>query len=222
MGGIFNLIKNLGRAGDAKAQKAADEIDSKNSVEFAKQDIGRMKKDLATCNENIGTIKGELAILKDKIKGIKLEIKKHDEDAKALADTNEALAVKHCEASESMESQLEPLEIARKTQEDLLADQIKTKEELKSAVQQAEADMVTLKAMNDAANANEKLAKINVGSSTSALSEFQRRKEEAKKRLIRAQAIKEESSGGDSLQEETNAALGLSGGASRLARLKAK
>ena len=220
--GLMNLIKNAGRAADAKAQKGADAIERENSVEFGKQDVAQMKADLGSINNNIGTIKGEIAVLKDKVKGIKDQIKKHESDAAELdAAGNEKLAIKHCEAAEALESQLEPLEMALKQQTSLLEDQMKAKEEMKRNVQQAEADLMTLKAMEDAATANEKLATINTSSSSSALASFRQRKEDAKKRLVKAQALKEESSAEDSLDSETAAALGHSGGKSRLEKLRA-
>jgi len=223
MGGFFNLFKNLGRVSDAKAQKAADSIESENTVEFGKQDIAKMKDNLAKCNSNIGSLKGEIAILEDKIKSINSEIKKHDEDAKSLDEAGKTdLATKHCEASELLESQLESLNLALATQKDLLKEQIKSKDELKTTIMQSENKLVTLKAMRDAAVANENLAKISTTTGTNVLADFNRREEEAKKRLIRSQSIKEESSDKDDLKVETEKALGRSGGLSRLEKLRGK
>lgn len=223
MGGFFNLFKNMGRVSDAKAQKAADAIESENSVEFGKQDISKMKNELAKCNSNIGTLKGEIAVLEEKIKGIKSDIIKHDEDAKALDLAGKTdLAAKHCEISDTLEGQVASLDLALITQKDLLKEQIKSKEELKTTITLSENKLVTLKAMRDAAIANENLAKISTSSGTNALTDFNRREEEAKKRLIRSQSIKEESSDKDDLKTETEKALGRSGSLSRLERLRAK
>jgi len=223
MKGLKNWFKNMGKVADAKAQEAADNIESEHSVEFGKQDIDKMRMELNNVNENIGTVKAEVAILKDKVKGIEEEIKKHDDDAVALDGAGKAsLAEKHCEASEMLEKQLEPLKLSLKTQKDLLDQQISTKEQLKSALQQSEAELVTLKAMTDAAKANEKLSSIDTGSGLNALASFEKRKEEAKKRLIKSQVIKEESGPDTSLADETAKALGNSGASSRLARLKNK
>lgn len=221
MGGFLSVFKNLGRAADAKAQEKADKIESEHSVAFGKQDVVKMQGELAKVNENIGTVKGEMAVLDDKIKGIRAEIKKHDSDAAALSESgNDKLAMQHCDASERLESQLEPLELALKTQKETLDEQISAKEELKSACMQAESDLVTLKAMDDAAKANEKLTTINTSTGTSAVADFAKRKEEAKKRLIRSRSIKEESRGTDGdLAKETTAALG-GGSSARLERLK--
>lgn len=223
MKGLFNVFKNMGRAADAKAQETANNIESEHSVAFGKQDVEKMNGELAKVNGNIGTMKGEIAVNEDKIKGVKAEIKKHETDAAALLEGNEPLALKHCEAADRLSSQLEPLELALQTQKETLQEQISAKEELKSAVMQAESDLVTLKAMDDAAKANEKLVTVNTDTSTSAVADFARRKEEAKKRLIRSRSIKEESRGTDGdLAKETAAALGTGGGASRLEMLKAK
>jgi len=223
MGGFFNLFKNLGRASDAKAQKVADVIDDKNSVEFAKQDVEKMRKQLADCNSNIGTLKGEISVNESRINDLKLQIKKHDEDAVALdLAGKQDLAAKHCEAAEIIESQIKSLETALQTHKDVLGDQIKSKEELKSALLQSESEIVSLKAMRDAAEANRNLTQISTSSGTSALADLKRRREAAEKDLIKSRAIKEESSNKDSLSDETEKALGRSGGLSRLERLKAK
>ena len=223
MGGFFNLFKNLGRASDAKAQKVADVIDGKNSVEFAKQDVEKMRTQLAACNSNIGTLKGEISINEGKIKDLKLQIKKHDEDAKALdLAGKQGLAVKHCEAAEVIEGQVKSFEIALKTHKDVLEDQIKSKEELKSALQQAEAEIVSLKAMRDAAEANRNLTQISTSSGTSALADLKRRRESAERDMISSKAIKEASSDKDNLKDETEKALGRSGGSSRLEKLRNK
>lgn len=221
MGGLFNIFKNMGRAADAKAQEKADEIESANSVAFGKQDIAKMNVELGKVNENIGTLKGEIAVNEDKIKGIRAEIKKHESDAAALAEDNEALALKHCEAAERLEGQLEPLTMALDVQKETLAEQISAKDELKTAQMQAESDLVTLKAMDDAAKANEKLVKINTGSGTSAVADFAKRKEDAKKRLVKSRAMKE-GGGDDDLAKQTAAALGGSSAKDRLAKLQAK
>jgi len=223
MGGFFNLFKNLGRASDAKAQKVADVIDDKNSVEFAKQDVEKMRTQLAACNSNIGTLKGEISVNESRIKDLKLQIKKHDEDAKALdLAGKQGLAVKHCEAAEVIEGQVKSFEIALKTHKDVLEDQIKSKEELKSALQQAEAEIVSLKAMRDAAEANRNLTQISTSSGTSALADLKRRRESAERDMISSKAIKEASSDKDNLKDETEKALGRSGGSSRLEKLRNK
>jgi len=222
MSGIFNIFKNMGRVADGKAQEKADDIEAKNSVTFGKQDVAKMNVELGKVNENIGTMKGEIAVLEDKVQGIKREIKKHESDATELAADNEGLALKHCEAAERLEGQLEPLAAALTVQKETLAEQQSAKEQLKSNVMQAESDLVTLKAMSDAASANEKLVTVNTSGSTSAVADFAKRKEDMKKRLIKSRAMKEGSDGQDDLAKETAAALGNSGAASRLAKLQAK
>jgi len=223
MGGIFSLFKNLGRSADAIAQKEADKIASDNSVEFGKQDISKIESDVAQVKGNIGTIKGEIAILRDKLESINGQIKKHDEDALALSEKkNDELALQHSNAAESLEAQVSSLKIALETQETLLKEQMQTRTELESALQQAKTDLITIKAMTDAAAANEKLAGVSSSSGENALTAFKQRQEDAKKRLIRSKELKENTSADSSLEQETAKALGKSGGADRLARLKAK
>lgn len=221
--GLGNLFKNIGKAASAKAQNAADKIDAEHSVDFAKQEIQQMKDDLGAVIGNIGSIKGEYAVLQDKIKGLKADVKKHEEDAKDLSESgNDKLALAHCEAIEKIEPQLEALNMAAKQQKDLLDDQIGSKDELKNAIDQAEAQLITLKAMEDVTSANEKITKIGPASTSSAMQRFAERQEEAKKRLTRSQAIKDESKGDTSLEDETKKALGKSAAADRLAKLKGK
>lgn len=224
-GGIAKLVKNIGRSADAKASAAADKIDKKNSVEFGKQEVSQMKEDLGKTNENIGSLKGEIIILKEKIKETRARIKKHEEDATELdASGKEALALKHCEQVDILMGQVEPLQLTLKQQEDLLEQQQQNKEKLKKAVQEVESDLMVMKSMRDVTNANAKLSTISTGSNQSALNKFKERKEAMKKDMLKSQAIREESEAdsGDSLEAETNAALGTGGASSTLERLRAK
>ena len=221
--GFLNLFKNIGKTVDAKIQEQADKIEAANAVEFGKQDVSKMKEELGKINSNIGSIKGEIAVLKDKVSDVKSQVKKHEEDATALdAAGKEDLALKHCEAADRLSGQLEAFDEALKTQKGLLEDQIAARDEMKAAIDEAESDLVTMKAMKDVATANENLIKINKDTGTSAVASFKKRKEEMKKRMIKSKAMKEESGGGSSLEEETAKALGKSGGLSRLEKLRAK
>ena len=219
--GFLNLFKKIGKAVDAKADKAAEQIENANAVEFSKQDITQMKNDLATVNGNIGSIKGEIHVLEQKIKDMKDQMSKHERDAVALDSAGKSeLAVQNCDAADRIERQIAPLEIALDMQKNLLRDQISARDELKTSVDEAEADLISIKAMADVASANEKLTQINTDSGTSAIASFKTRKEEMQKRMIKAQAMKDETTGATSLARETEKALGA-GGSSRLDRLRA-
>ncbi|MDD5649805.1 MAG: PspA/IM30 family protein [Candidatus Nanoarchaeia archaeon] len=219
-GGFFSLFTNIGKVADARAQKAADGIAAEHAVDFGKQDLAQLRSDIDKVKGNIGSIKGEIAILEDKKHDFENQIKKHDDDAKALmAAKNEQLAEQHCLAAESLEKQVTSIEEALKVQRGLLEEQQATRRDLENALQQAETDLVTLKAMTDAASANEKLATITSNSGASALSSFNTRKEEARKRLIKSQTMKE-SGTSESLENQTRQALGTSGVSARMARLK--
>jgi len=221
--GFLKLFKNIGRAADAKADEGAQAIENANMVAFGKQDIEKMRNDVRTIKGNIGSIKAEIAVLEDKIKGIKSAMKKHEDDAVALMEAGqETLAEQHAAAIGPLEEQVTTLTEALRSQNDILADQIKNKNELAAAVQQAEADLVTIKAMDDAAKANQNLAQISTSSGTSALAAFKERKDAAKKNFIKSKAMKEDDSAESSLDDATAAALGTSSGKSRLAALMAK
>lgn len=223
MGGFLNLFRNVGKAASAKAQKEADAIEDANAVEFGKQDIEQMNADLRMIKGNIGSVKGEIAILEDKVKGLKSDVAKHDADALSLSEAGQDdLAEQHATKAASIEKQIASLETALQTQREVLEGQIKNKNELQASLDQAGADLVTIKAMTDAAKANENLAKVSTSSGTSALAAFQERQEAAKKRLIKSQALKEEGSADTSLEAATAAALGNSTAKNRLAQLKAK
>lgn len=223
MGGFFNLFKNIGKAADAKAQKAAEQIEEKNAVEFGKQDVSQMKNDLKQVKLNIGTIKGEIATIKDNLEGVEAQIKKHDEDARALmAAGKESLAEQHAEKAELLEPQAKTLKAALETQTNLLEKQQETKRKLEMNLQQAEAELVTLKALTDAASANEKLASISTASGSNAVSAFKERTENARKRLIKSEAMVDDSDSSSDLEKATAEALGTGGAKSRLARLMEK
>lgn len=221
--GFKNLFKNFGRVADAKAQQAADKIEEDHAVEFGQQDIAQMKNDIRTIKGNIGSIKGEIAVLEDKKKGVQSAIDKHTADATSLAEAGQTeLAEQHMQKVITLEGQIDTFQAAIDTQNGILQDQIKNKNELQQAIDQAEADLVTTKAMVDATRANENLAKVSTSSGTSALAAFNERKEAAKKRLIKSQALKEEGSGDDSLEAQTAKALGNTQAKDRLAALLAK
>jgi phage shock protein A len=217
------LFKNVGKAIDAKADEKASKIAEENMVEFGKQDIQQMESDLRTIKNNIGSIKGEIVVLEDNLKDIKNKIEKHDSDALALSETGKNdLAEQHVSMSISLEKQAESLSQALESQKSVLNEQIKNKNDLASSLQQAQADLVTIKAMTDAAKANEKLAQVSTASGTNALASFRERQEAAKKRLIKSQSLKEENSCDSDLEKATNDALGSSVVKDRLAMLKSK
>jgi phage shock protein A len=219
--GFMNLFKNIRRSADAKAQEMAEQIEADNVVEFGKQDIAKMKTDLQVIRRNIGSIKGEIAVLEDKEKGIMAQIKKHDEDALALSEAKqEDLANQHAEAAVALESQLESFREALKKQRSLLDEQLKNKMEFEKVIQQAEANLVTIKALDDVTRANENLAQISTSSGTNALAAFKEREEMARKRFHQSQAMKEENSTDNSLAAETAKVLGKSAAKDRLARLQ--
>lgn len=219
----MNLFKNAGRAASAGAQKKADAIEEANAVEFGKQDIEKMKTDVRTIKGNIGSVKGEIAVLEDKVKNLQSAVKKHQDNALELDDAGQSdLAEQHMNKASTLEVQIENLTVAINTQKTVLDDQIKNKNELQAAIDQADADLVTTKAMVDAAKANENLAKVSTSSGTSALAAFKERQENAKKRLIKSQALKEEGSADTSLEAETAKALGSSKAKSKLDELRAK
>lgn len=223
MGGFLNLFKNIKKSADASAQKAADKLDEKNAVEFAKQDIEKAKGDLRTIKGNIGTIKGEIATIQDNLDSVEAQIKKHDEDAQALMNAGkEALAEQHAEKAEVLEPQAKSLRTALDTQKTLLAKQQETKRKLEMNLQQMESESVTLKALNDAASANEKLATISTATGSNAVSSFKERTERARKRLIKSEAIADDSNENTDLEKATEEALGTGGAKARLERLKNK
>lgn len=222
MGGFFNWFKNVGKSVDAKAQAQADKIEEENAVEFAKQDIVQMKQDLNSVKNNIGSIKGEVAVLENKIDDLTAKIKKHDSDAEELIKANmENLAEEHVEKAELLEKQVNSLKSALVMQKEVLEEQIDAKETLERAVTEAETSLTTLKAMTDAAKANEKLVQISSSSTTSATNSLKTRLENAEKKLIRSRSMVEGNEE-ESLEEKTQKALGKSGSSIRLERIKSK
>lgn len=219
--GFKNFFKNLGKAAQAKADQASERIEMDNAAEFSKQDIAKLKDDLATINGNLGSVKGEIHVLEGKTKSIRAKIEKHEADAIALNEAgNEELAIANCNEADRLEKQIEPLESALTLQRNLLADQKASRDELQAAISDAEADLVSIQAMADVATANEKLTAISTDSGTSALASLNARKEAMEKRMIKTAAVKDETSGANSVEAQTAKAL-AGGGSSRLARLTA-
>lgn len=221
--GLGKFFKNLFRAADAKIDQAAEKIENENAVEFGKQDIEEMQKELLKCTDNIGTIKAEVIDLEDKIKDITEKIEKHESAAEELdAAGNEELAVKNCEAADRLERQKESLTEALNMQKSLIEDQQEAREELKQAILEMESELTEIKAMNNVTAVNAKLAEINTDGSSSALANFRARKDAAKKKMNKAKTIKEEAGSASSLEAQTEKALKKTAGSSRLEKLRAK
>lgn len=219
--GLGKFFKNLFRSADAKIDAAAEKIEADNAVEFGKQDIEAMEKEVQKATVNISEIKSEIITLEEQIKDIDERVAKHEADAKELdAAGNEELAVKNCEAADRLEDQKESLTEALTLQKELLEDQMEARDELKQAVQDAKSDLVSIKAMNDVAKTNAKLSEINTEGGTNALANFKARKEAAKKKMNKAKVLKEESGNGASLEAQTAKALKKNAGSSRLDRLR--
>jgi len=221
--GLLKLLGVVRKAADAKIDAQAEKIENANAVEFGKQDLTKMKEDFANVCTNIGKIKGEIAIFKDKISDAKKRIKQYETNALQLDESgNSELAIKNCEAADRLSSQLETFTEALKMQQDLLQDQMSARDEMKSNLDEAESDIVTMQAMKDVTTANENLIKINKNSGESAVSKLKSRKEALKKQMYAAKAMKEESGGGETVEQQTAKALGNSTGMSRLEALRAK
>jgi phage shock protein A len=219
----MGLLSNLFKWGKVQEKKMSNALENGNEVDFAGQDLEQMEKDYRVVLENMGKIKARKLSLERDVREKKEEITDRMEKAEALLNGgNEELAKKHCEIVEDLETEVGALEGALKQQNDLYVLQEKNKNELKSAVDQAKRDIKIMKTMSDVAKSNESISVVDTSNSTSALSAFQDRKKKMQEKLDVSKAMLEEKHENNSLEAETQKALGKSKGSDLFNKLKNK
>jgi phage shock protein A len=207
----------------AKDSEVSEAIEREHEVDFAKQDLEAMQKDLAQVTNGVGEVKATIAGLKRDMGDKERMAGNLEEDARALiAKGKEELASKLCQQIEPMEAEIEVYKKTIEQQEAMLHTLQEKRSKLQEAVQQAESSLRMIQTMDTVARASEKISTVKVGESASALTRFQDRQKRVQNRLDQAKAIQEMASEdkGELLQTEVEQALGRSKGASVLERLK--
>ena len=167
------ILKTLGGWFRAKDREASEKIEQTNVVEFAKNDLEDMEKDLRTVHENIGHVKARIAQLGEEVKDIQEQIDNNTSKAELLLakGTSEAenLAQQMCTSVESLEQKLEMNKQAFAQQEKLLAQQKTTESSLEQHIQECKNELDLMKTQKEVTDANNSLVHISADSSGSAV-----------------------------------------------------
>lgn len=219
----MKVLSSLIRWFKAKDAQAADAIEQEHEVDFAKQDLESMQRDLRQVTNSMGEVKATLAGLKRDLAEKQRAIANNEGDARSLLDRGkEALAVKVCAEIEAMEAEAEVYRNSIAQQEGMLKTLESKRLQLQQAYKQAQSSLRMMKTMDAVSRASEKIATVKVGDSSSALARFKEREKRLQQRMDKAKAINEMASqdSGETLQQEIDEALGRGKGSSVLARLK--
>jgi len=223
--GLFGKLITLGRV---KADEAAEKIEDANQVGFSKQALKEMHQQLNDARQNVGKMKAQKMSIERMLKEQQQELSDNTDKAKQLAAKAEA------DGSENLKALalkvagkcLEIKEQISETQKQInmvvsnLQQQETNVSKLNSAVQTAERDIQSMKAMEQVAKSTESLLDISTSGAENALSKFKSGKEKMQRRLDEKQAVLTSQTAGDSMDAEVNAALGNSGDAAAADFLK--
>ncbi|MFQ5647121.1 MAG: PspA/IM30 family protein [bacterium] len=220
----MKLLGSIQRWLTAKDSEYSEKIEKGHEVDFAKQDLEKMRQDMSQITKNLGTIKSTIVRLRRESAEYTAAREQHERDALSLMQAGkEGLAQKHAAKIALLEENIGTLAVSIKQQEGLLEGQKSQRDKFAKAISEAENSMKLMESMNAVAQATEKITSVKLPGTTNALASFKDRQRRIQTRLDQAKSLQEyteESSEGDMLEKETARALGNSKGNEVLARLR--
>jgi len=222
----MGLLKSVGGWFRAKDREAGEKIENSNIVEFARNDLEDMNKDLMTVRENIGHVKARIGQLTGDIKDINDQISNNTSKAEQLLSKGtpeaENLAKQMCSAVETLQQKLQMNKDALAQQEKLLAQQQETKAVLEQHVEECRNELDLMKTQQEVTKGNESLVAVDAGASGSAVEKFKERRRKLQEKLSVSQAMVEETQEhSQSLSEKADKLLGTDKGSALFEKLKA-
>jgi len=222
----MGLVKTLGGWFHAKDRQTAEKIEDSDPVEFAKNDLEEMNKDLTTVHENIGHVKARIATINDDIKEINDQIANNTTKAKLLIDKGtpdaEALAKQMCSAVSALNAKLDINKDALAQQEKLLVQQQETEATLEGHIQECTNELSIMKTQKEVTDGNNTLVHVDAGASGSAVEKFHDRRKKLQEQLAMSTAMVEETQKhSESLDAKADKLLGVDKGSSLFDSLKA-
>lgn len=211
--GFFNLFKTGKKYADGKADQAAQAIEDKDPILFAEQDLKQVRADLKTAEGNVASLRATKITMERELKELKAEL-----------ETRKAQGSK-LKAQKGDEAATDPTMVKLMAKIKQLISQVSTKqasldtilgnlntheanyEKLKAAVEEGEADLNEMKAVEQVTQSTEALSQVSTGNADSALAKMKARKKKQQERLDKANATVELQNSGD-LDSEINNALG--------------
>lgn len=203
--GLFGAIKTFVVG---KSDEAAEAIEDKNRVMFAKQDMKEMEEQLRNAQQNFGKMKGQLIGLNRDIAEKTSEKQNWVDKAKALKDEGkEELALKCAQKSVDIQGELDALDSQKNLIEGHVKQQEANVEKLNTAIEQGKRQLQTMKTMDQVTKSTESLLDVNQSGVNNALSKFEERNRRAQAALDEKTAILQSQTVSD-LDSEVEAALG--------------
>ena len=223
----MDLLKTLGGWFRARDRQASEKLEQTNIVEFAKNDLEDMNKDLKTVHENIGHIKARIAQYQDDIKELESQIANNTSKAEQLLAKGdpklEELAKQMCTQVESLDQKLAMNKQALEQQEALLIKQRETETSLEEHIQECTNELELMKTQKEVTDANKSLVNVSADASGSAVDKFKARRRKLQEELRVSSAMVEETQDhAKTLEEKADAALGIGKGSALFEKLKAK
>lgn len=221
------LLKTVGGWFRAKDRQASEKIEQTNIVEFAKNDLEDMEKDLRSVHENIGHVKARIAQVNMDIKDIEEQISNNTSKAELLLAKGtpdaESLAQQMCSAVESLDQKLAMNKQALAQQEKLLVQQKATEASLEQHIQECKNELDLMKTQKEVTEANKTLVHVSADSSGSAVEKFKERRKKLQEDLNYSTAMVEETQEhATSLEDKADRLLGTNKGSALFEKLKAK
>lgn len=204
-----NLFKTLFGLANAKQAEAAEKIEDKNRVAFAKQDIEAVEKQLREARLAVGNMKGRLMGLDRQFKEKKDEAFSREEKAKALKAAEKTdLAMQQWNLRCELMEEAETLQKSRDQLQGTYEKQKANVMELESNLNAMKRSLDRMKTMEEVKKSNETLSAVDTSGSKSALERFKERERKSQQDLDTSTALMEESADAtESLDDATEKAL---------------
>ena len=209
----MGLFKTLLKLGKAKSDEAAENIENKNMVSFAKQDITNMEEDLRKARLGLGTVKAKVMGLERDIKAKNQEITERTATVKQLKEAGKVeLAKKIWEVVAGLKDEVVVLEGSLTQFQTNYKQQQSNVDKLESNFGQAKRSLQMMKTMDEVKKSNESLSNIDTTGSATSLSRFQERQKKMQEELDKSTAILDASQdSSEDLDAQAAAALGTVG-----------
>ena len=207
----MGLFKNVKTFLKGKSNEAADVIEDKNRIMFAKESLNDMQDQLRNAQQNLGKIKAQLM-------GIERDVNKKNEEhdlwiekARVLKVQEKMdLAMQCAQKAVDIKSEIESLESQKKMIVGHVTQQEANVTKLRTSIDSAKRQFQSMKAMDQVSKSTESLLDINVTGVDNALSKFEEYNRRTQADLDEKSALLEAQSAGD-LTNEVDEALNLKG-----------
>ena len=150
----MKLLGSIQRWLTAKDSEYSEKMEKGHEVQFAKQDLEKMRQDMTQITRNLGTIKSTIVRLRREAAEYTAAREQHERDTLALMQSGkEGLAQRHAAKIALLEENISTLEVSVKQQEELLESQKLQRNKFSRSIAEAENSMKLMESMNAVAQA---------------------------------------------------------------------